>query len=536
MLLALLMRRPVARGALALTASSLAVVQIEYFRFYRTFVDDQAAVCAQLMWSDIEPIVIALLPWVVLAAIFGAVSEYWLLRSVPKSSTAIVLTVAGTLVGSLVLLPSVTLAPPDLRALWALRVLLRTHDVHSHISASIPPLQSRLTQFPNVLLIVDESVRASDYVMRGARATASETAQAIPDRVELRQLRSVSSYTAISVNALLSGHVPVGSVQHIASTPLVFDYLHALGQHRPRVLYWSTQSPSFFARTNLRNVVDSFEIDSDVAGRPIANMGETIELGMDRMLAAKIERELPAIELPVLLVAHLSGTHAPYFVDDAHAPYRPYTHVARWTRLNELHNAYLNAIVEQDRSVARIVRAFIAKAASEPYLVVFTSDHGEAFGERKAIHHGQNLYDEQIHVPGWIAFGNGALSAQQAAALRAHANDDVTQLDVLPTLLDAYGMLDAFGMTRFIGRSLLQPFDAPPPPIPLTNCTELFPCPLNTWGMLAGNRSLISQAWDGDWRCIDLTFNREVNDLQCSVLRMASQRHWPIMPNGRVNR
>ena len=158
---------------------------------------------------------------------------------------------------------------------------------------------------------------------------------------------------------------------------------------------------------------------------------------------------------------HLVGTHAPYFVDNARAPFKPYDHVVSWSGMPALLNAYRDSIYEQDRTLARAVRGFVDQATSrgKPWLVVFTSDHGEAFGEHGAIHHGQNLLDEQVHVPGWIAAGGGALTSDSSVT-PDHAGRFLTHLDLLPTLLDAMGLWDNFAVAphraAMPGRSMLQ--------------------------------------------------------------------------------
>src|SRR6202012_754318 len=171
---------------------------------------------------------------------------------------------------------------------------------------------------------------------------------------------------------------------------------------------------------------------------------------------------------------------------------RPFGRVVTWSGMEDLHRSYLNSIVEQDRSVATCIRAFLDAQGDAPHLVVFTSDHGESFGERWAIHHGQNLYDEQIHVPAFIYAGGGALAPDEARALASARTAPVTHFDVLPTLLDALGVLDHFALTsaraRRPGRSLPRPPPGPPPAIPITNCSEMWQCPLNAWGVLQGDR------------------------------------------------
>src|SRR4029078_9852796 len=126
-------------------------------------------------------------------------------------------------------------------------------------------------------------------------------------------------------------------------------------------------------------------------------------------------------------------------------PFTPWERTVTWSSMPALHNAYRNAIFEQDHSVAQVVRWFWGAQGSSPHVVVFTSDHGEAFGEHGAIHHGQNLYDEQIHVPGFIA-ARGLLWAEEARALEGAKGEFVTHFDVLPTILDALGVLDHFAI------------------------------------------------------------------------------------------
>ena len=208
-----------------------------------------------------------------------------------------------------------------------------------------------------------------------------------------------------------------------------------------------------------------------------------------------------------------------------------------WAGLPELHNAYRDAIRAQDQSVARMLRAFLAAVGSEPYVVFFTSDHGEAFGEHHAIHHGQSLFDEQVHVPMWVLAGNGALDDDQARALRAHAGESVTHLDFVPTLLDVFGVLDAFPMAsyrkRFAGRSLLRE-GAPAAALPMTKCTDMFPCPVRTWGVLGPEREISAQPWDGGWVCVDLS-GAAVDYAQCAALRQASHAWFATLPNGTKN-
>jgi glucan phosphoethanolaminetransferase (alkaline phosphatase superfamily) len=305
-------------------------------------------------------------------------------------------------------------------------------------------------RLPSVLFIITESVRASDYcpTAGGRCAVAPEVAALVPSRISFGEMRSVSSYTAVSIAAILSGAVP--SVRRDTALPLLFDFSKALRHPSESlsVAYWSAQTASTLDRPDLRKTLDSFVTVEDLVGHTVGDEDEVFGEGVDRLLASRIDAEIRKIAAPFVAVAHFQGTHAPYFVDDADAPFRPFSHVVAWSGLEELHNAYRDAIHEQDKSVAAVIRAFLARVGTSPYVILFTSDHGEAFGEHGAIHHGQNLYEEQVHVPAWIATGNGALDERELAAIRSYEHAVTTHLDLLPTLLDIEGILGGEASAR----------------------------------------------------------------------------------------
>jgi len=110
----------------------------------------------------------------------------------------------------------------------------------------------------------------------------------------------------------------------------------------------------------------------------------------------------------------------------------------------------------------------------------------------------------------------------------------------MPTLLDILGILggDAspFNGSDTLGRSLIR---APRPlraPVPITNCTELFRCPLDTWGLFDEARELTAQPWDADWHCVDLHgAPAAAVDASCLKLRASSRAWFSTKPNGAPN-
>ena len=80
-------------------------------------------------------------------------------------------------------------------------------------------------------------------------------------------------------------------------------------------------------------------------------------------------------------------------------------------------------------------------------IIIFTSDHGEEFGEHgKMGWHSHSLYDELLLVPLIIKLPNSKYASKVV-------DEQVRSIDILPTLLD---ILDIRGLKTFEGVSLID--------------------------------------------------------------------------------
>ncbi len=536
-----------ARALLAVVAATVLVVDRLVYRYYGTWLDAQVAASAVRGWLDVRPIAMRLVPEAVALAVATALVEYAIIATTPdppgpRARAAL----AVTFLACLAVTPAASLTP-ELRAASALSAFSSASRAAASAVVSVPVLPSSLDDVPSILLVITESVGASSYCEDPSApcALSPEVGALLPDRVPLRQMRSLASYTALSVAVLLTGRSLVRLAAEdppIASAPTLFDYVKAsrVDGRPPWTAYWSAQAASVLPR-DLRASVDSWVTLETLLGHGVDDEDDAVAEDMDGRLSARCVAELPRVPRPAFIVLHLLGTHAPYFFDRAHAPFQPTEQVISWAGLPHVANAYRDAVVTQDHALATCLRAFIdpANTHGAPWMILFTSDHGEAFGEHGAIHHGQNLYDEQVHVPAWIAAGNGALRPSQRENLAGHADAFVTHLDIVPTVLDALGVEDTRAIaplrSHLGGRSLLAAVRAAPP-LPMTNCTSLFPCPLNTWGMLGDGQALVAQPWDSEWNCVDLASAREhTAGPACDALRAASRTYFPSLPGGQAN-
>ena len=103
---------------------------------------------------------------------------------------------------------------------------------------------------------------------------------------------------------------------------------------------------------------------------------------------------------------------------------------------------YLEEVDFIDDCIERVVTH--ARQSGRPFVLLFTSDHGEHLGEHGYWGHANTLYNQNLHVP-FIVYGDGVPKGVKI--------DDVGLEDVAPTLLARAG-LAAEGM---YGRNVLDP-------------------------------------------------------------------------------
>ena len=110
---------------------------------------------------------------------------------------------------------------------------------------------------------------------------------------------------------------------------------------------------------------------------------------------------------------------------------------------------YLEEMILVDQNLQRIFER--ADASKRPYVVLFTGDHGEQFGEHDFMEHANSMYQKNMEVP-FMLWGAGVTPGQITGAIP-------TLADVPPTLLHLAGIEVPASMH---GRSMLLPPKAQP--------------------------------------------------------------------------
>jgi hypothetical protein len=515
----------VAGGALALGG------QTYIFSRYGAYLDHRAALVGtsmlpsigQQLWSDRWGFAAALAPPVLFAGTVPFLSPFFRIGrgdaffALDLITFAIVVSLFGNVGDDQV-------ATPDVLYVSAMGQLARAHWDHNETverihpgprtPIALPPLVAHQAAPRNVLFVITESVRAQSTCVAydpHCKWTPFSNA-ATPERFGLTQMRALDSTTAISLAIMWGGLLPTAPRADLHSAPLLWEYAKAAGFH---TAYWTSQnllfgnSGTWISSVPLERTVNATQIEPDA----------TMEIGADDgKLVDYVIGDMPNVAEPFVEVVHLSNTHFPYKVDDRYSPFVPQEEASGPGYENEIRNRYQDSIYLQDIAVARLVRAVRATPAGDHTVIVFVSDHGEQMREKGAVGHTGTLWDEEIRIPAWIDAPPGTLTESEARSLRLLERTPLTNLDVLPTLLDLMGVWDDPALDPvkrpMPGHSLLRGGSPPATPIAMTNCSELWACAFRNWGAISGTRKLLAHEGDHAWGCFDVERDpHELDDL-----------------------
>jgi arylsulfatase A-like enzyme len=200
-------------------------------------------------------------------------------------------------------------------------------------------------------------------------------------------------------------------------------------------------------------------------------------------------------------------------------------------------------VYQQDQHVADFLRALRESPAGQRSVIVYTSDHGEAFREHGQMGHTFSVFDEEIHVPAWVDAPPGTLTQAEENALRSKRDAYVFHVDVAPTVLDLIGVEQDAKLAeyrqRMPGHSLLRP-ELTDVPLPMTNCAGVWSCAFENWGYMHRHRKLEARSWDPGWRCYDVERDpEELSDLgnvACQDLIQLAKKTFGRLPGEGIDR
>ena len=349
---------------------------------------------------------------------------------------------------------------------------------------------------PTIVLLLGESLRRDAVCAARAPgcARSPRVDDAAPARIGFARAFSIASCTELVSTALWTGLPITTSANDLARAPLVWDYAHARGY---RTAYLTSQNLLYqqgdlFLQTS---AIDRLREARDRAADARVDEGSPDEDTTAEALDF-IERGGPAF-----VVVHYSNTHTPYRQSPGFTPLATDGDDAA-------HNRYRNSLAHHDAIVGDLLTRLRLREKGRRAVVIFTSDHGEAWGEHGSYTHSFDLYAEQIDVPLWIDAPPGSLPEATLDRLREDAPArPVSTGDLAATLLDLLGALDepAFRAptAALAGASLLRAAPAPRPAL-LWNCPPTRECPAEAFGVVEWPLKLHYVGHEGTYACHDL--------------------------------
>ncbi|MCK5798857.1 MAG: sulfatase, partial [Deltaproteobacteria bacterium] len=345
--------------------------------------------------------------WIV---IVGVTSGAFALTRIGRSETLRFIVHEQTVVGAKLvsLAAQLHLLPP--------RVDKNAGDLSTHALADRSPASGSLRAGPrrpkaNLLLITIDALRPDHLGAYGYRRPISPAIDALAaDAVVFDRAYCPAPHTSFSMSSMLTGRSMVssaaGNVETLATVLKQRGYKTA-SFFPPAIFYIDGDRLRAFRASHFDFEYVKFEFLA----------------GAKRV--AQVERYLQTIpdNMPFFAWVHFFEPHEPYVR-------RPDHH---WG--SRAIDRYDGEIAYVDVQVKRLVAAVRAKRPKT--IIALAADHGEAFGEHGGHYHGSSLYEEQIHIPLFIA----------VPGLAPRRVDGPVQLiDLAPTLLSLVDIPAPFSM------------------------------------------------------------------------------------------
>jgi arylsulfatase A-like enzyme len=300
---------------------------------------------------------------------------------------------------------------------------------------------------PNLLLIVTDTLRADALSCYGGRADTPHICDLAERGVLFEAAYSNGPWTPPSAASIFTGNYPMAYADVESSDRASFwvsDDELLLGEAlrlRGYDVFFGSGSPLVTST----NVLQGFERLPNETRRTDAG-GRTVDTRSGRYLRNHDGT-------PFFLLEWFMNPHAPYEASGIldrleldrsrlsqplefytrlghQVPPRMREHAPQMSdyELEVLRSLYLAEVEAVDEKVGTLLRDLDAAGLVEGSYVVFTSDHGEAFGEHGAFLHGRSLHDELVRVPLIIA-GPGVARGKRVRTT-------VSLVDLMPTLRD----------------------------------------------------------------------------------------------------
>jgi arylsulfatase len=300
---------------------------------------------------------------------------------------------------------------------------------------------------PNVVVFVSDCLRADHVSAAGyERPTTPLFDRIAGEGLYFRDAHAAASWTLPSVVGLLTSSAPGIAVAPggLASVVQVTTLPEVLAGHG-YTTYAASNNPHLAGPFGIRSRFQHFDdgVSPYVLALEATEVGwvrQRVLVPRDADLADQVIAAVAELPEPFLVYVHLMGGHAPYELPSGYTPpfaipdapgediTSPYPGMEVDAAERESLIGRYDALVRNaDDQFGRILAAVERRGGPERTLVVYTADHGEAFGDHGDWTHGNTLHGESVHVP---------LAMRMPGRVAVGERRDLASLiDVAPTIL-----------------------------------------------------------------------------------------------------
>jgi choline-sulfatase len=233
---------------------------------------------------------------------------------------------------------------------------------------------------------------------------------------------SISTYTAFSLPPMMASRYPSEmvrsdrhEVRYMGQNALLAERLHEKG-------YRTAGAASHFLFNRALGWIDGFD--------------QFVMTGVDGSQGSGIDwrhSSRPLAEAAIKLLSDPEIVGGPFFIWvhflDPHKQYLEHPGFSEFG--TDPRGLYDGEIAFTDHHIGRVLDALAASPAAGRTVVVFTGDHGEAFGEHGFYFHGREIWDEVVRVP---------LVIHVPGAKPRRVSRRTSNVDLAPTVLDLAGI------------------------------------------------------------------------------------------------
>ncbi|MBU0552080.1 sulfatase-like hydrolase/transferase [Myxococcota bacterium] len=295
----------------------------------------------------------------------------------------------------------------------------------------------------NILFITVDALRADHLSQYGyARPTSPHLDALLKGGLFFRRAYPTANSTLLSLPTLLTGRL---------GADMPFD-------RNADLLTLSPENRSIAVRLSEAG----WHTEAQLSGQIRNGMCVGLERGFD-VFEGHAEATLKNNPAPLLIrkvgksILREARRGRPFFIwTHLLEPHEPYNRHAAHDFGGSKVDRYDGEIAAVDEAVGRLFEALDVAGVRQDTIIVFTADHGEAFGEHGDYYHGLKLYEESVRVPLFIHIpGAPSVTVEAPTSL----------IDVVATLAD---LVDLPPAEDNKARSHLGAlFNAPPPARPV---------------------------------------------------------------------